>query len=391
MKTEEKEYFLKTCNQEIGRKHSVSDNIKWKEKREKQISFLFQDYQKIVFQAKEIKKEVLDHLDAYLLAFESMFNTEKRHVKWCIDYNDLLSETSKIVFSKKQKSIFLMGQEMMEETGIMDYFIENEVKINTDDSDIAIAEIPFFTAKEGLIYFRTDSKKQFDRFLQAKTKILLCSIAHVLPNIESLTTFSHLYAIHKDNILNYPYELLLSMADQNQNEDIHIILLDNGRSKLIENDKIREALACIHCESCKKHCPIFQIIGEKPYDNVFSGPISQVVLPYLEAPETVRHLSFNSTLCGACSAGCPMGIPLEELMIFNRGYFYDNGLMGYYGKKHVKKFFKMLKRDRIGEKPRFLKKHILKNFLEETKLPKNISSFSKKSFRKQYSKQKNKQ
>ena len=390
MKTEEKELFLKRCSQKIKHTHSVSDSNKWKENRKKQLSYLFQDYSKTIAQAKEIKKEVLNHLDNYLLAFESKFNTEKHHLKWCVDYNDLLSETLRIIYSQKQKSIFVMGEEMVEETGIIDHLEKNEIKVNTGKSNISVVEVPFFMAKEGLVYIRTQNKEELNCFLQAKTKILLCSIAHVLPDIESLTLFPHLYAIHKENLLNYCYELLFSIAEQEKNEDIHILLLDNGRSNLMGNEQIREALACIHCGSCKKHCPIFQIIGEEPYDNVFSGPIGQVVLPYLEAPETVKHLSFNSTLCGACSEGCPLDIPLEKLMIFNRNYFYENGLMGYYGKRHVKTFFKTLKQGRVGKKLLFVQKKQLRNFLEEEKLPEEMKNFAKKSFHKQYTQQKNK-
>lgn len=388
MKTEEKEAFLERCSQRIKHPYSVSDNGNWKENRKNRLAYLFQNYSEIVAQAKEIKKEVTDRLDGYLLAFESKFNREKRRIKWCIDYNDLLSEVLRITYSHKQKSIFVMGEEMIEETGIIDYLKENEIRVNTGEGNIAVIEIPFFIAKEGLVYLRTNNREELNSFLQAKTKILLCSIVHVLPDVESLTLFPHLYAIHKENILNYGYELLFSITDQKESEDIHILLLDNGRSNLMGNEKIREALTCIHCESCKKHCPIFQIIGEEPYDNVFSGPIGQVVLPYLEASETVKHLSFNSTLCGACSEGCPMGIPLEKLMIFNRNYFYDNGLMGYYGKRHFKTFFNTMKQGRVGKGFLFIKKKKLKNFLEVKKLPKEMESFAKKSFRRQYIQQK---
>jgi L-lactate dehydrogenase complex protein LldF len=92
----------------------------------------------------------------------------------------------------------------------------------------------------------------------------------------------------------------------------HIILLDNGRSRL-RNSPLRESLYCIRCGACLNACPVFREIGGHAYDSVYPGPIGSVISAGLFGSEFVP-LAQASSLCGACKEACPVDIDLPKLL-----------------------------------------------------------------------------
>jgi L-lactate dehydrogenase complex protein LldF len=102
-------------------------------------------------------------------------------------------------------------------------------------------------------------------------------------------------------------------------EEFVVIIIDNGRSRVRESDE-REILNCIRCGSCLTVCPVYSKIGGHAYGSVYSGPVGAVLTPLLTdmAPDEGRKLPFLSSLCGACSDICPVGIPLHDMLVRDR-------------------------------------------------------------------------
>ncbi len=101
-------------------------------------------------------------------------------------------------------------------------------------------------------------------------------------------------------------------------EQLHIVILDNGRSKIYRDPVTRQALRCIRCGACLNACPIYGKIGGYPYGWAYSGPMGQVVSPLLLGFERTRDLFEACTLCGKCRDICPVGIDHPELMLYYR-------------------------------------------------------------------------
>jgi L-lactate dehydrogenase complex protein LldF len=101
-------------------------------------------------------------------------------------------------------------------------------------------------------------------------------------------------------------------------EDMYVILLDNGRTNLLQNTKAREALYCIRCGACLNACPVYKNIGGHAYETTYSGPIGSVITPHLRGMTDYKHLSNASSLCGNCTEVCPVRINLHELLLENR-------------------------------------------------------------------------
>ncbi len=155
-----------------------------------------------------------------------------------------------------------------------------------------------------------------------KTHIVIVGIEKVIPSINDLGLFWPLLASYGTGQQITVYNSIISGPKQPDEvdgpEDMYVILLDNGRTELLANAKSREALYCIRCGSCLNACPIYKNIGGHSYDTTYSGPIGSVITPHLRGMHDYKHLSFASSLCGNCTAVCPVRINLHELLLENR-------------------------------------------------------------------------
>jgi L-lactate dehydrogenase complex protein LldF len=113
--------------------------------------------------------------------------------------------------------------------------------------------------------------------------------------------------------------------EANGPEDMYVILLDNGRTHLLANSRVREALYCICCGACLNACPVYKNIGGHSYNTTDSVAIGSVITPHLKGMTEYQNLSFASSLCGNCTQVCPVHIILHELLLENR---YESVLEG---------------------------------------------------------------
>jgi L-lactate dehydrogenase complex protein LldF len=100
-------------------------------------------------------------------------------------------------------------------------------------------------------------------------------------------------------------------------EEFHVVLLDNGRSELLQDEEQRDVLRCIRCGACLNNCPVYRQVGGHTYGTTYQGPIGSVLTPHLRGHD-FDHLSAASSLCGACTAGCPVKIDLHHHLLQNR-------------------------------------------------------------------------
>ena len=98
-------------------------------------------------------------------------------------------------------------------------------------------------------------------------------------------------------------------------EEVHVILVDNGRTRLLADDKAWEALRCVRCGACLNICPVYRQTGGHPYGWTYSGPIGAIIAPGMLGLEEAMPLPYTSTLCGACVDVCPVRIPIPELLV----------------------------------------------------------------------------
>lgn len=119
---------------------------------------------------------------------------------------------------------------------------------------------------------------------------------------QAITTYFNLISgPRKDNEIDGPRQ-------------VHLVLLDNGRSRIYADRQLRETLRCIRCGACMNHCPVYERLGGHAYGTVYPGPIGQVVMPQLFGLDRAGKLTQACSLNGACGEACPVRIPLPDLI-----------------------------------------------------------------------------
>ena len=155
-----------------------------------------------------------------------------------------------------------------------------------------------------------------------KTHIVVVGIEKVIPSINDLSLFWPLLATYGTGQQVTVYNTIVSGPRQENEtdgpEEMYVILLDNGRTNLLNNPSAREALYCIRCGACLNACPVYKNIGGHAYETTYSGPIGKVITPHLSGMDEYKHLSYASSLCGNCTEVCPVRINLHELLLDNR-------------------------------------------------------------------------
>jgi len=106
-------------------------------------------------------------------------------------------------------------------------------------------------------------------------------------------------------------------------DEFHLVILDNGRSRILADDEFKEMLCCIRCAACLNVCPVYGKIGGHSYGHPYSGPVGAVVMPLLAGINRFKDLCQGETLCGACKDACPVNIDLPRMLLALRAKLAD--------------------------------------------------------------------
>lgn len=106
-------------------------------------------------------------------------------------------------------------------------------------------------------------------------------------------------------------------------EEFHLVLVDNGRSRILADPDFREVLHCVRCGGCLNVCPVYMSIGGHSYGSPYCGPIGAVFTPLTRGVNDCRHLCQGETLCGACKQVCPVDNDLPRMLSLLRSKLAD--------------------------------------------------------------------
>jgi L-lactate dehydrogenase complex protein LldF len=151
--------------------------------------------------------------------------------------------------------------------------------------------------------------------------VALVGIEKIIPRLADLAVFLRLLGRSGTGQKLTVYTSLLT-GPRRPGEDgpiqMHVVLVDNGRIRMLASEKMREALYCIRCGGCLNVCPVFRKIGGHAYGSAYSGPIGALITPQLRGLEKARELPFVSSLCAACRDVCPVKINIPDLLLHLR-------------------------------------------------------------------------
>jgi L-lactate dehydrogenase complex protein LldF len=154
--------------------------------------------------------------------------------------------------------------------------------------------------------------------------VSILGIEKLIPRFDDLEVFLQLLPRSSTGERMNPYtSLFTGVTDGDGPEELHVVLLDNGRTRVLRDEVGRQALHCIRCSACLNVCPVYTRTGGHAYGSVYPGPIGAILTPQLIGIENASSLPFASTLCGACYEVCPVKIDIPRVLLHLRAKAVD--------------------------------------------------------------------
>ncbi len=193
-----------------------------------------------------------------------------------------------------------------------------QLRKHFESADAAITGVNFAIANEGAFVVCTNEGNADLGTSLAKVHIAVMGIEKIVPTLQDLGVFLRLLARSATGQAITTYSSIFKKPSEGK--EIHLIIVDNGRSKILSETKFTNALKCIRCGACMNTCPVFRRSGGHEYNYVIPGPIGSCLGA---ARDIKKHgkMAFASTLCGSCDNVCPVKIDLHEQLLALRGKY----------------------------------------------------------------------
>jgi L-lactate dehydrogenase complex protein LldF len=199
-------------------------------------------------------------------------------------------------------------------------------------ADVGISGVNFGIVETGTIVIVENEGNIRLTTSLPRTHIAVMGIEKLLPRFADLDVFLKLLPRSGTGQALSTYQSFITGTKRNPRdegpEELHIIVLDNGRSRMLAHPVTRQALACIRCGACLNSCPVYQQIGGHAYGSVYPGPIGAVITPQLIGMQKAAQLPYASSLCGACREVCPVKIDIPRLLLHLRGEISETQTIG---------------------------------------------------------------
>ncbi len=275
------------------------------------------------------------------------------------------------------------------------HFVRRLLREKFTNAEVGITGANFLIADIGGIALTENEGNAVMSMSFPRMHIAIAGIDKLIGSIKDLDLIWPLLATHGTGQKITAYNTVITGPRQEYEKDgpseMFVVLVDNGRTKLLKHKEQRRAVSCIRCGACLNFCPVYKNIGGHAYGTVYSGPIGAVISPHFLGLQSYHHLSFASSLCGRCTEVCPAHINLHELLLRNRmlsvkkGYSSPFERFTMYALKKVMTKRKLMDMGNAGLKNFALSKTIGRFWGPRRKLPR----IQKKSFNKLWKEMRN--
>jgi L-lactate dehydrogenase complex protein LldF len=333
------------------------------------------DFERLREHARALKAHALDHLDVYLERFEARAQAAGARVHFAADAAELRRIVSELLAARNARRVVKSKSMLTEECGLNAHLERAGIEVVDTDlgerivqleheppshiimpaihrsrgdigalferelgsapgdtdpgrltaaarrdlrarfltADAAISGANFAVAETGSVVIVTNEGNADLGSALAPIHIACLGIEKVIPGLADLAVLLRLLARSATGQLISAYTTLLT--GPRPGTELHVVLVDNGRTRLLADARHRSALACIRCGACLNTCPVYRRAGGHAYGWTIPGPIGAVLAPVMAPDDALRSLPFASSLCGSCSAVCPVKIDLHEQLL----------------------------------------------------------------------------
>ena len=221
-------------------------------------------------------------------------------------------------------------------------WVRKKLRAKFTTADVGITGANFLVADVGGICLTENEGNALMSVSFPKIHIVIAGIEKVIPRMQDLGLMWPILAAHGTGQQISVYNSLITGPKKSSEVDgpekMFVILLDNKRSELYQNDEQYTVLKCIRCGACLNACPVYRNIGGYTYDATYSGPIGSVITPFFKGLKEYNHLSSACSVCGKCTEVCPVKIPLHHMLLINRrdavragagGFIWNSGMKAF--------------------------------------------------------------
>lgn len=155
--------------------------------------------------------------------------------------------------------------------------------------------------------------------------VAVMGVEKVIPKSRDLAIFTRLLA---RSATGQPFTAYTShLLGPRPGQEMHIVIVDNGRSAILKSERFHRAAFCLRCGACLNTCPVFRRSGGHTYNYVIPGPIGTILAPHRDLKK-YKDMPFASSLCGSCSAVCPVKIDIHRQIVLWRNEVAEAGYLG---------------------------------------------------------------
>ena len=195
-------------------------------------------------------------------------------------------------------------------------------------ADVGLSGVNFAVAETGTLFLVENEGNGRMCTTVPPVHIALMGLEKVVENLEDIPPMMRLLTGSATGQLITTYMNMITSPRKEGEKDgpkeVHLIILDNGRSKIYTDQQRRQTLQCIRCGTCLNHCPVYTRIGGHAYGFIYPGPIGKILNPQVEGLQAAGVLATASSLCDACAEVCPVKIPIPDLLRRIRNESYAN-------------------------------------------------------------------
>ena len=198
----------------------------------------------------------------------------------------------------------------------------NHLRDKFIQADMGITGVNFIVAETGTLALVTNEGNGRMCTSMPRIHVAIAGMEKIIPSMEDLGIFLRLLIRSATGQRISVYVSTITgprAADEEDGPDeLHLVIVDNGRSRLLADPELREALYCVRCGACLNACPVYRKVGGHAYGWVYPGPIGAVVSPMLTGLADAKDLPYASSLCGACREVCPIKINIPRMLLHLR-------------------------------------------------------------------------
>ena len=294
--------------------------------------------------------------------------------------------------------------ERMDDSQDITMFARKMLREKFLNADMGITGVNFAVSETGtIVLFENEGNIRLTTTFP-RIHVAIMGIEKVIPTLNDLGVLLKLLARSATGQKMPVYMSMISGSRRTEERDgadvFHLVILDNGRSDILNDEPLKETLFCIRCGACLNSCPVYLKAGGHAYGWVYSGPIGSILTPQMVDREKAGQLPYASTLCGVCAEICPVKINIPGILLeLRRRYIedpdwkapnplFEKALISLYSSSMEKRF--------LYEKGAFAARLIQRPFIVESSVSRrlscikkhletyNIQPLSKQSFRQQW-------